>query len=61
MIHNPWKGFKMGAPANGLEGSTGTAAGADAESTAIVGNQPKKPETASCPSPGERAKMMVIF
>lgn len=51
----------MGAPANGLGGSAGTAAGADAESTAIVGNQPKKPETASCPSPGERAKIMVIF
>lgn len=51
----------MGASANGLEGSAGTAAATDAEGTAIVGNQPEKPETASYPSPGERAKRMITF
>lgn len=51
----------MGAPANRLERSAGTAAGADAEGTALMAIQPEKPQTASCPSPGERAKRMVMF
>lgn len=51
----------MAGPVNGLEGSAGTAAGADAEGTAIAGNQLDMPDSASCPSPGERARWMVMF
>lgn len=51
----------MSVPANGLEGSAGTAAATDAEGTVIMGNQLEKPETASYPSPAERAKGMVMF
>lgn len=61
MIHNSKKIFKMAGPVNRLEGSAGTAAGADAEGTAIAGNQLEMPDSASCPSPGERARWMVMF
>lgn len=61
MIHNPWKGFQIGVPANELEGVLEQLLVLMAESTDVVGNQLEKPETASCPSPGKTAKRMVMF